>query len=118
MLSIPSLRAWAVIWVNNFTNPANPPHIQTTCFQRFKFKAITVSELRKLLSGLNTLKPHGTDGIMARSLKVAAKELSFPIATIFNFSLMTGTIPGEWKQAVVTPILKRGIVGIPLTIDR
>ena len=34
---------------------------------------------------------------MARSLKVAAKELYFPLAAIFNVTLMTGTISGEWK---------------------
>ena len=45
---------------------------------------------------------------MARSVKVAANELSFPLATIFNFSLLTGTIPNEWKQAVVTPVFKEG----------
>ena len=39
-----------------------------------------------LLSELSISKAHGTDGIMARSLKVAANELSFPLATIFNFS--------------------------------
>ena len=25
-----------------------------------------------------------------------------------NFSLLTGTIPNEWKQAVVTPVFKEG----------
>ena len=89
-----------------FTNQTHPTHIQTTCFQHFKFRTITASEVCKLLSGLNTSKAHGTDGIMARSLKVAARQLSFPLVTIFNFLLMAGTIPGEWKQAVVTPVFK------------
>ena len=39
-----------------------------------------------LISGLSISKGHGTDGIMAKSLKVAANELSFPLVTIFNFS--------------------------------
>ena len=62
----------------------------------------------KQLRGLKTSKAHGVDGIPARLLKVAARELALPIATIFNYSLSTGTIPAEWKQARVTPIFKEG----------
>ena len=34
-----------------------------------------------LLSGFGISKGHGTYGIMARSFKVAANKLSFPLAT-------------------------------------
>ena len=91
-----------------FANQADPPVIPSSGYEPFKFKLITASEVMTLLSELSISKAQGTDGIMARSLKVAANELSFPLATIFNFSLLTGTIPSEWKQAVVTPVFKEG----------
>ena len=91
-----------------FANQADPPVIPSSGYESFKFKFITASEVMTLLSGLSISKAHGTDNIMARSLKVAANELSFPLATIYNFSLLTGTIPSEWKQAVVTPVFKEG----------
>ena len=72
-----------------FANQADPPVIPSSGHEPFKFKLITASEVMTLLSGLNISKDHGADGIMARSLKVAAYELSFPLATIFNFSLLT-----------------------------
>ncbi len=91
-----------------FDGQTRTPPIRTTCSNRFKFKPVSVNQICKLLSGLNTSKAHGVDGIVARSLKTAAKELAFPLATIFNYSLCTGTIPGEWKQAQVTPVFKDG----------
>jgi len=30
------------------------------------------------------------------------------LRTIFSVSLLTGTIPSEWKQAVVTSVFKEG----------
>jgi len=71
-----------------------------------------------LLSGLSISKAHGTYNIIARSLKVVASDLSFPLATIFNNFLLTGTIPSEWGQAVVTQSLKREIARIPLAIGQ
>ena len=70
-----------------FANQADPPVIPSSGYESFKFKFITASEVMTLLSGLSISKAHGTDNIMARSLKVAANELSFPLATIYNFSL-------------------------------
>ncbi len=84
------------------------PDIKTTCTERFRFKPIGVHEVCKILKGLNVSKAQGADGISGRVLKSAAKELSFPLATIFNYSLLTGTIPGEWKEALVSPVFKDG----------
>ena len=60
---------------------------------RFKFQPAGAEAVCKQLRGLKTSKAHGVDGIPARLRKVAARELALPIATIFNYSLCTGTIP-------------------------
>lgn len=91
-----------------FDSQTKTPPIKTTCSKRFKFKPVSVNQVCKLLASLNTSKAHGVDGIVARSLKTAAKELALPLATIFNYSLITGAIPEEWKRAQVTPIFKDG----------
>ena len=85
-----------------------PRTISTRSENRFKFQPVSAEAVCKQLRGLKTYKAHGVDGIPARLLKVAARELALPIATIFNYSLSTGTIPAEWKQARVTPIFKEG----------
>ena len=85
-----------------------PRTISTRSENRFKFQPVSAEAVCKQLRGLKTSKAHGVDGIPARLLKVAARELALPIATIFNYSLSTGTIPAEWKQARVTPIFKEG----------
>ena len=55
-----------------FANQADPLLTQTSSFEPFIFKLITASEVMALLSGLSFSKAHGTDGIMASSLKVTA----------------------------------------------
>ena len=43
-------------------------------------------------------------------LKEAAPVISWPLATIFNYSLSSGEIPDEWKIAKVCPVYKDGPV--------
>ena len=85
-----------------------PRTISTRSENRFNFQPVSAEAACKQLRGLKTYKAHGVDGIPARLLKVAAMELALPIATIFNYSLSTCTIPAEWKQARVTPIFMEG----------
>ena len=69
---------------------------------------ITEEEVMKLLKDLNINKASGPDGIPPRILSIAATELSVPIAILFRKSLVSGTLPSEWKMAYVTPIFKKG----------
>ena len=85
-----------------------PRTISTRSENRFNFQPVSAEAVCKQLRCLRTSKAHGADGIPARLLKVAARELALPIATIFNYSLSTGTIPVEWQQARMTPIFKEG----------
>ena len=50
----------------------------------------------------------GPDGINLRILKELAKEVSLPLAIIFNKLLQTGVVPEDWKCANVVPIFKKG----------
>ena len=50
----------------------------------------TVPELEGILSKINVDKAPGVDDLPARVLRTCAKELSIPLAHLFNLSLRTG----------------------------
>ena len=64
--------------------------------------------LQKLLEQLNPHKAAGPDGIKATILKELAKEIAPILKIIFNISYDTGTIPEQWKTAIVQPVYKKG----------
>ena len=61
-----------------------------------------------LLKKLDPKKASGPDGISARILKELADEISPLLTKLFKVSLATGKVPSDWKDAYVTPILKKG----------
>ena len=62
----------------------------------------------KLLNNLNIHKASGPDGLSARVLKEYSSEISPMLALIYNESLAQGTVPDDWRQANVAPVLKKG----------
>ena len=69
---------------------------------------VDLKGVAKLLDGLNVHKAHCPDGLNARVLKECSNEISPIVALIFNESLARGDVPDEWRQANVSPVLKRG----------
>ena len=69
---------------------------------------VTAQGVEKLLQKLKTQKASGPDRISPRVLKELAGPLSVPLAALFQHSLDTGTVPAQWKKAVVSPIFKKG----------
>ena len=53
-------------------------------------------------------KASGPDGLNARILKECRSEIAPILALIYNESLAQGTVPDDWRQANVAPILKKG----------
>ena len=66
----------------------------------------SASELEGILSKINVNKAPGVDNLPARILRTCAKEISIPLAHLFNLSLRTRKIPTLWKSANITPIHK------------
>ena len=62
----------------------------------------------KLLERLNVHKAPGPDGLNARVLKECSNEISSILALIFNESFARGDVPDVWRQANVSPVLKKG----------
>ena len=69
---------------------------------------ITEATVAKKLSQLNAAKSPGLDGIHPRILKELSSVLSKPITILYKRSLEEMKLPTEWKEALVTPIFKKG----------
>ena len=67
----------------------------------------------KLLQNIDTKKAVGPDSIANIIFKKCAKEESPAVASIFNKSLQTGSVPKDWRDANVTPIFKKGNRHLP-----
>jgi len=71
---------------------------------------IVVSEedVYKQLSTLNENKSPGPDNIHPAVLKKMAGVWTYPLTTLCQTSLQTGTLPSDWLLANVTPTFKKG----------
>ena len=48
------------------------------------------------------------DGIPPKLLLETIKQISIPLATVFNLSLDEGIVQLEWKEANIIPLFKKG----------
>ena len=69
---------------------------------------ITTNGVQKLLKGLNPHKASGPDSIPCRLLKETASELAPALTLLFQASASQGTTPSDWKDALVSPVFKKG----------
>lgn len=69
---------------------------------------ITCAGVEKLLRELNPYKGSGPDNIKPRVLKELAKELAPVLTCIFRTSYRSGTVPDVWREALITPVYKKG----------
>ena len=65
------------------------------------------NEVKDILQNLQLGKSSGPDGINNRILKELSSELAYPLCSLFNSSLSSGSFPSFWKEANVTPIFKK-----------
>ena len=70
---------------------------------------ITQKHLRKLMKKMKK-KSAGIDGLSQDKLVLGSKVLINPLLQIVNQSIRDGKFPSEWKEALVTPVLKKGDV--------
>jgi len=63
-------------------------------------------EVYKALIGLNPTKATGSDGILARAIKLAAGQIAPSVTYLFNESFRRGAFLDLWKIAKVTSLSK------------
>lgn len=83
------------------------PVLQRPCMP---MEPITIysHDVYKKLIVLDVNKGMGPDQIHPRVLKSLANTLSPVLASLFNLTLLRGTIPSDWSTAIICPIFKKG----------
>ena len=69
---------------------------------------VTCDEVESVLKALPIGKATGPDGINKCILRELAHELSPPLCSLFNQSLILGIVPDIWKKSHMCPIPKGG----------
>lgn len=75
---------------------------------KFSLKTVTERIVRKIMDGMKKKKSKGPDGISQELLLLGKDTLVVPLTRIINSSISEGKFPDCWKEATVTPILKKG----------
>ena len=70
--------------------------------------SILTSEVERALSQLKGSKAPGEDQIVAEMIRAGDEIALMKIQEFYNAVLRTETIPKEWKNAIITLILKKG----------
>ena len=65
-------------------------------------------DMGSALKFLNVNKSPGPDGLHPRILSELHSELSKPLASLFNKTMIDCKLPSKWKSAEVRPIFKKG----------
>ena len=73
-----------------------------------EFKTVTHKQLASHLRKLKKKKSSGIDGLSQENLIMGAANLLAPLTAIVNQSILDGEFPNGWKEALVTPVLKKG----------
>ena len=74
----------------------------------FRLSTIDETFVYDQLKKIKTSESTGLTHIPARLLKDGRNALAKPLTVLMNRSLAEGTIPSEWKHAMVTPVYKSG----------
>merc|ERR1712013_266654 len=93
----------SVFTVSGQELPEAEPYKGDTCLTDIEIETETVKRI------IDDLKEHsacGPDGITTRVIKELRDELAEPLTVLFRKSMETGKIPGDWREANVTPIYK------------
>ena len=110
-------RVWKGLWkvyigpnpakkITNTSNTNFSKYLTHNYLNSMFLDPITEFEVQNEMNNLNSNKSPGYDGLSARTIKQVSKEVSKPLAHIFNLTFTTGIIPEQIKTSLVTPVFK------------
>lgn len=67
-----------------------------------------VEDIKQRMKRLSPNKSPGPDRILSKVLREAAEQLCQPFQTLFQASLLNGTLPDPWKTGHISAIFKKG----------
>ena len=83
------------------------PILPDTPFPNISNLLISEGGILKLLKGLDISKASGSDQIPNKILRELAIHLAPVLISLFNQSLLSETLPSDWKTANVTQVFKK-----------
>ena len=89
-------------------DPLDKLQAQPKTEKSFSTKTISQKQLIKYLSKIKKKKSAGTDGLSQDKLVLGTKSLVYPLLQIINQYIREGAFPSQWKEALVTPVFKKG----------
>ena len=84
------------------------PDFEVNCNSSLSSFTCTVNDVIKTVLNLKNNSAPGADNITPYFLKNVLAHIANPLTTVYNVSLMEGTVPADWKVAYITPIYKKG----------
>ena len=93
-------------------NLNNVPDMGHSMFQSMEPIIISTPGVIKLIKNLKPHKASGPDNIPTRLLIMVAEEIAPMLTTIFQTSLDTETVPSDWREALITPLYKKGLTSV------
>ena len=69
---------------------------------------VDTAGIARLLGNIDPFKATGPDGLPPKLLRELSVELAPCLTLLFKASLQQGSLPEDWKTALVTPLFKRG----------
>ena len=84
----------------------------------FSLQTPSVSIILSFFKKIDEKKATGLDRIMSKLLKMAASIIAPSLTSIFSKSILTGIYPNDWKAAKITPLLKKVLNRILITIGQ
>ena len=76
-------------------------------YLRFNFHTLQPKEIAAALSNLDFTKSTGYDLIPPKILKIASRELSQPVADLYNHCIESCDWPLQWKKGDWVPVFKK-----------
>ena len=70
--------------------------------------AVTESDVREALEEIKEGSAPGPDRISTKLIQELKEELLKPLTILFRKSMQEAKIPDEWRDAIVSPIFKKG----------
>jgi hypothetical protein len=90
-------------------NTTNTNESQLECYSAdYLHASITLEELEKTLKLTTDGKTPGQDNINSELYKYAPQEFKLRLLQFFNNIYRENRIPNQWRNAVITPIFKKG----------
>jgi len=89
-----------------FSCESDNPQIQST--KSGKPFTISINIIRKQLSAIGKKKSVGPGGIHGEVLMLGGEAMMPYLTRLLDITMNNNAIPGEWKEAIVVPIYKRG----------